>query len=69
MKVGDKITMYFKFAGVVSEEKLRIMNLTETTLELEEETSYGEYRTFDRITGECLNDNTYLGAQRYIKPI
>ena len=63
--------MYFFMAGVVSEEELEVIEIDEDTVTLNEEGTDDEgnevFRKFDRKTGKCLNDNTWMGARRYIK--
>jgi hypothetical protein len=69
--VGDKIRMFFSCAGTVSEELLRIIEINNLTVTLDDFGTDDEgndgYRIFDRKTGKCLNDNTMFDCKRYIK--
>ena len=72
MKVNDQVTMCFSFAGIVSEEQVIIIKITDKEIIIEDvwhsdESGEEENGRFDRKTGKCLNDNTYLGARRSIK--
>lgn len=72
--VGKKITMYFKFAGVVSTQEVEIIDFNDDNVEISSKwTSYKsgmeEHGIFSRKTGKCLNDNITFGAERYIDPI
>ncbi len=67
MKKGQKIKMYFKCAGFVSDEVVRIKEFTDTTVTItnswhSDKSGEEENGVFDRKTGACLNDNTYLGV-------
>ena len=70
-QVGDKMTMYFSIAGVVSDELLTVMEITPDEVALddifEDEDGNDCYRRFDRRSGQCKNDNTWMGGKRYIK--
>ena len=77
MKKGDKTIMYFHAFGEISEEIKTVVESTDDVITLDdykdvydavrdENTTVG--RMFNRKTGECLNDTTFLGAKRTIKP-
>lgn len=73
LKPGDKITMYFKMAGVTSTEKRKILAIDKNTITTENEitpdgSDERENEIFSRTTGKCLNDNTTFGASRSIDP-
>lgn len=82
MKKGQKIKMYFYFAGVTSEEKVKVVTSEEKVkvIDFDESTitiqntwhpdSGGEeqHGRFERKTGTCLNDNTYFNCKRFIDP-
>lgn len=70
MKKGDKVTMLFHCAGVVSEEEVTVMNVDGCTIAVDDifDTEFGEaYRLFNTNTGKCLNDSNYFGAKRTLK--
>lgn len=68
-----RITMYFDLLGLISTEKYEVLEEDELSLTLNElghdDKGKEGYRKFEKKTGRCINDNTYLGARRYIKPI
>ena len=72
MKIGQKIKLYFKCAGVTSTEKRAVYDFDEKTITTNEtlhpDKGGEEYEKFDRKTGKCLNDNTTFGGSRYIDP-
>jgi hypothetical protein len=74
MKKGQKIKMYFKCAGMVSNEGVRVKEFTDTTVTItdswhSDKSGQEENGLFDRKTGKCLNDYTAMGASRYIDPV
>lgn len=73
MKIGQKIRMFFKCAGVISDEKRVIISFDESTVTTDKiihpDKGGEENERFDRKTGRCLNDNTFLGVSRFINPI
>lgn len=72
MKKGQKIKMYFRCAGVVSEEEREVIAFNDKTITTDEtlhpDKGGEENEVFDRKTGKCLNDNTSFGGRRYIDP-
>lgn len=60
--MGTTRVMHFSYAGLVSDEEFAVVSDDGTALEL----SNG-FR-FDLATGRCLNDETLLGASRYLDP-
>jgi hypothetical protein len=73
MEKGEKIKMYFSVAGMKSYNKVTIKEFTDTTITITDtwhadKSGVEENGIFDRKTGKCLNDNTNMGASRYIKP-
>ena len=71
-KLGDYMVMYFSIAGETSEDNCIVMDIDDDTVSLndifEDEDGNKSYRKFDRKTGECLNDNNWMGGKRRIKP-
>lgn len=70
MKKGDKVTMLFHCAGVVSEEELTVIKVDGdiiTTDEVFYTKEKDEYRKFNTKNGKCLNDSNYFGAKRTLK--
>lgn len=69
-KIGQKITINFHCAGVVSQEQLKIIDIQGDVL-ITDETFNGdngeEKRKFNSITGKCLNDSNYFGSKRTIE--
>lgn len=65
IKVGDEITMYFHYAGLVSKEKTVVVEVDDKFVHLDR--GGDEPWKFDMKTGECLNDNTWGGARRTIE--
>ena len=65
IKVGDKITLNFHCAGVVSHEEMTVLYFDDETITTDD-TEGG--RIFDRKTGKCLNDSTSFGSKRTIDP-
>ena len=62
MKKGDKVTMLFHYAGLVSEESQAVYKVhKDGTVTL-----VNDFR-FDIKNGRCLNDNTFGGAKRTLK--
>jgi hypothetical protein len=62
MKKGDKVTMLFWYAGLVSEEQSEVYKAhKDGTVTL-----VNDFR-FDVKSGRCLNDNTWDGARRSLK--
>jgi hypothetical protein len=74
LKKGDKITMYFRACGVVSEEEVTIISVDEKTITIDntwhpDKSDDEENGKFNRKNGKCLNDNTMFGASRFINPM
>lgn len=57
-KKGQEIKFNFHGFGLVSVEDAVITKVGKTYIEVD-----GEWK-FDKITGVCLNDNTYMGCYR-----
>lgn len=72
MKKGDTVKLYFRCAGVVSEENRTVRTVTKDCITTDEtlhpDKGGEEYEKFDRKTGKCLNDNTMFGGSRRIDP-
>lgn len=72
IKKGQKIKLFFRCAGCVSEESRIIKSFDEktiiTTTTISPDCGGEEYEMFNRKTGKCKNDNTSFGASRYIEP-
>lgn len=67
MKVGDKVTIDFHCAGVVSHQDEPILEVTETHITIGDEETEEQYQyKFSRLTGKCENDNTMFGAKRVL---
>lgn len=64
--VGKDYNMFFFFGGITTTEKIEVMEVTDEFVFL----ARGSTSTwqFSRKTGKCLNDNTFMGARRFIKP-
>ncbi len=61
-KKGDTATMKFHLIGLISEEEATVINVSRKNI-----VTLDNNFKFDGRTGECLNDNTYLGAKRTLK--
>lgn len=59
--MNQTIIMKFHFAGQVSEEEHDVILVEGDILTLDND------HQFSIITGECLNDNTFMGAKRTLK--
>jgi len=68
LKVGGKIDMAFHGAGVTSHENKTIANYDDNFIWIDCENTEGEFYKFNRKTGKCVNDNTFGGFSRTIKP-
>jgi hypothetical protein len=68
-----RVIMYFYSFGVETSTKLKVLKEDETTIILDEwgkdDKGNEGYRQFDKKSGRCINDLTFLGARRYIKPL
>lgn len=62
-----KITMYFHCAGVVSEQRMDILEDTRFTIVLDggQDCPY----IFLKQSGKCLNESSELGCYKTIRPI
>ncbi len=61
MKIGDEVTMLFHFFGMTSEEEWEVVAVDKDTVTLDNN------HTFDKTTGECLDDEDAFGARRELK--
>lgn len=61
LKKGDKIKFNFHGFGLVSQAETTVTKIGRDYIQIEE--GEPEYK-FDKITGKCLNDNTYMGCRR-----
>jgi len=61
MKKGDKIKFNFHGFGLISQEETFITKVGKDYIQVD--AGEPEYK-FDKKTGECLNDNTYMGCRR-----
>jgi|GEM_PF-2960898 len=74
LKKGQIVTMYFRCAGVTSEEQLEVKTVhKDGTISVTDiwtsDSGKEDYGRFDLKTGKCLNDNTFFGASRRIDPV
>jgi len=65
--IGQNLTMFFEAGGMTSDEEIEIIDVDEKHVYLERDED--ETWKFSLKTGKCLNDNTFMGARRYITPI
>jgi hypothetical protein len=68
MKKGDKATMEFHYAGLVSTEEYIVTRSGKNYIEIDCELR-GKNARFDPETGKCLNDITDLGAFRRLRVV
>lgn len=67
-KKGQKVTMLFHMIGLTSETEQEIIKVHKdgsVTLDTDEDDR--KCFRFNTGTGECLNDNTFMGASRTLK--
>lgn len=74
LQKSDTIIMYFDSFGLTSKEEQIILEVTDDTIIVDDTVhpdgkDEEEYLTFDRKSGKCLNDNTFMGSKRRIDPI
>jgi len=68
MERGQIITLNFHAFGIVSHENCKVIGFTEETVTIDDFSRDEEGRTFNRKTGQCLNDSNSFGAYRTIEP-
>ena len=66
-EVGKEVTMLFHCAGAVSEEEYMICHVRDDIITLDTDSEPDKCYRFNTKTGECINDNTYLGCKRTLK--
>lgn len=67
-----KLEMCFYLNGWISKEEMYVVNETTNKVYLCDRENPNKYNDdtiyeFDKVTGECLNDNDFLGARRYLE--
>ena len=67
MKEGDTAVMEFHLMGVTSEEEYEVVKVEKNIVILDTDEDLKRCFKFDSTTGECLNDNTHMGAKRTLK--
>lgn len=66
-KIGDKATMNFHCAGVVSQEEYEVCLIDGDSITLSTDEDIDKCYKFNIKTGACINDNTTFGAKRTLK--